>query len=82
MNIISIDTPVTVKGFTIVPVVKLSTEYSIKGGIAVFVTKQPVATAIRSSFGEKAFRVTGEQISLQQLFDEFPEIKDKLETII
>ena len=82
MNIISIDTPVAVKGFTIVPVVKLSTEYSLKGGIAAYVIKQPVAAVTISSIGEKAFRITGEQMSLQQLFQEFPEIKDELETII
>jgi len=81
MNVISIDTPVSVNGITIIPVVKLSTGYSLKGGIFAFIIKQPVAAAIVSASNRQAFRITGEQIPFQQLLDEFPEITDYLEQL-
>jgi uncharacterized spore protein YtfJ len=82
MNIIGIEKPFSVRGITIVPVIKLSTQYSIEGGIFACGSKQPVAAAIISPSGKKAFRITGEEISIQQLLDEFPAVREKLEEIL
>lgn len=82
MNVIGIEKPVSVSGYTLVPVTKLFTTYSTRGGIFACSSKQLVAAIIISSSGKKVFRVTGEEISIQQLLEEFPEVGEKLEGIL
>jgi uncharacterized spore protein YtfJ len=80
-TVLGIDKPVSVKGFTIIPVVKLSLHYSFAAGISIFSIKQPIATVIVSASQRKAISITGETISLEQLIQEVPSIKETLEEI-
>lgn len=80
-NVLGIENPVSVNGLTIIPVVKLSLNYSFAAGISVFSTKQPIAAVIVSPSQKRAFRVTGEEIPLEQLIKEIPGIKETLEKI-
>ena len=78
-SVVSLDKPISIRGLTIVPVVKLSTHYSFAAGIAVMSTRQAVAAVIISPSQKKAFRTTGEEISLEQLVAEFPTLREPLE---
>lgn len=78
-NVIGIDDPVSVRGTTIIPIVKLSLHYSSKAGVSIFSTRQPIAAMIISPSQKKALRITGEEVPLEQLMQEFPEIKKTLE---
>lgn len=78
-SVVSLDKPISLRGLTIVPVVKLSTHYSFAAGIAVMSTRQPIAAVIISPSQKKALRITGEEISLEQLAAEFPTLTEPLE---
>jgi uncharacterized spore protein YtfJ len=43
--------------------------------------KQPVAVVAISVSGKRAFRVTGEEVSMEELIQEVPGIKETLEGI-
>lgn len=78
-NVVNLDNPISIRGLTIFPVVKLSTHYSFATGIAVMSTRQAVAAVIISPLQKKAFRITGEEVSLEQLVAEFPTLREPLE---
>lgn len=78
-SVVSLDNPISIRGLTVIPVVKFSLNYSFAAGIAVMSTKQPVAAVIISPSQKKAFRMTGEEVSLEQLATEFPAIREPLE---
>jgi uncharacterized spore protein YtfJ len=80
-SVLTIDNPVSVKGLTIIPVVKLSLHYSFTAGISIFSIKQPIAAIIISPLQRKALRITGEEIPLEQLLQEVPEIVKALERV-
>ena len=77
-----IENPVAVAGITLVPITELSVSYwPGKHGFSGFSTKQPVAIVVISPSTRKAFQITGEEISLDQLITEIPGIKELLEGI-
>ena len=77
-----IGNPVAVAGVTVIPVAKvLLRSWLSRSGISVLAIKQPVAVAVISPLAKRAFRVTGEEISLDQLVQEAPCIKEVLETV-
>lgn len=78
-SVVGIDNPVSVRGITIIPIVKLSLHYSLKAGISIFSTRQPVAVVMISPLQNKSFRITGEEVPLEQLMQEFPEVRETLE---
>ncbi len=78
-SVISLDKPISLRGLTIVPVVKMSLSYSLAAGIAGICIRQPVAAVIISPSQNKAFRTTGEEVSLEQLTAEFPTLAEPLE---
>ena len=80
-NILTTDNPVSVRGLTIIPVVKLSLHYSFAAGISIFSTKQPIAVVLLSQSQKKALRITGEEILLEQLMLEVPDLKETLERV-
>jgi len=80
-TILSTDKPVSVNGFSIIPVVKFSLHYSFAAGISIFSIKQPIAVVIVSPSQIKAISITGETIALEQLIQEVPSIKETLEEI-
>lgn len=80
-SIVSLETPVALKGLTIIPVAKVSISYSFAAGISIVSTKQPVAVIVISTSGKKAFRITGEEVPLVQLLEEYPPIRKSLEEV-
>ena len=79
---VGIDNPVEVAGVTLIPVVKVSLNYwHAKGGILFFGVKQAVAVVVVHPTAKRAFRITGEEVSLDQLMQEFPSTKEILERL-
>ena len=79
---ISIENPVAVAGVTLIPVTKVSLNYwGGNNGISFFGVKQPVSVVVVSPSAKRAFRITGEEVSLDQLMQEVPGIKEILEEI-
>ncbi len=77
-----IESPMTVAGITLIPVTELSLNYwRGKRGFSCFSVKQPVSLAVVSPSAKRAFRITGEEVSLDQLITEAPAIKEVLEGI-
>ena len=75
---LSIDSPVSARGLTIIPVVRTSINYSLAAGVSAFITKQPLAVVFISPLEKKSFRITGEEVTLEQLAVEFPPLKKSL----
>lgn len=79
---ITIDNPVAVGELTLIPVVQVSSSYWwAGGGASLFGIKQPVAVVMISMSAKRAFRITGEEVSLDQLIQEFSGIKEMLEGV-
>ena len=65
---------------TLVPIVKASLNYwHGKGRLSFFGIKQPVSVVVVSPQTKRAFRINGEEVSLDQLIKEVPGIKEVLE---
>ena len=74
--------PVVVAGVTLIPIEEVSLNYWCGNrGISVIAIKQPVSAVIFSSSAKRAFSITGEEISLDNLIQEVPSIKGILESI-
>jgi len=79
---VGIESPVVVAGITLIPVVEVSLNYRDgHGGISFFGVRRPVAVVVVSPSAKRAFRITGEEVSLDQLIVEVPGIKEILEGI-
>ena len=79
---VAIDNPVTTAGLTIVPVVQvLLNSGHVKGNASFFGLKQPIAVIVVSQIAKRAFRITGEEISIEQLEKEVPGVKVTTEGI-
>lgn len=77
---IEIGSPVAVRGVTLIPVIKVSlNSWHHKSGISFFGVKQLLSVAVVSPSEKKAFRVTGEEVPLEQLIQEVPDIKELLD---
>ena len=78
----TIDSPVGVGEVTLIPVAKTLLNYErSNGGIFFFGMKQPVAVVVISVSGKRAFRITGEEVSVEEPIQEVPGIKETLEGI-
>lgn len=81
-NEIVIENPMVVSGITLVPITEFSLNYwRGKHSLLCFGIKQPVSMVVVSPSAKRAFRITGEEISLDQLITEVPAIKEVLEGI-
>ncbi len=79
---VEIGNPMIIGGVTLVPVAKVSLNYwRGNGGISFFGIKRPVSVVVVSQSVKRAFRITGEEVSLDQLVQEVPDIKEILEGI-
>ena len=79
---VEIGNPVTVAGITLIPVARVSLHcWQSSHHFSFFGIKQPIAVAVVSPGASKAFRITGEEISLAQLIQEVPEIKERLAAV-
>ena len=74
--------PIKVAEVTLIPISKTSINYwHSKRGAIFSGSKQPVSIIIATPTERRAFRITGEEITLIQLSQEFPDILEKLEEI-
>jgi len=79
---IRVESSVSVAGVTLIPVVKASLNYwHRKGSLWFSGIKQPVSIIVVSPLAKRAFRINGEEVSLDQLMEEVPGIKETLEGI-
>ena len=79
---IRIEAPFAVAGVTLVPIVKASLNcWRSRGRLSFFGTKQPVSLIVVSHQTRRAFRINGEEVSLDQLTKEAPGIEEILEEI-
>ncbi len=79
---VRIDTPVAIDGVTLIPVAEISRNYwHGNGGISFFGVKQLISVVVVSQSTKRAFRVSGEEVPLDQLIQEVPAIKEILEKI-
>ena len=72
-----IDNPVTIAGVTLIPVVRVSqSQWQGNSGISFMGFKQPLSVVVVSPSAKKAFRMTGEEVPLDQLIQEVPGVKE------
>ena len=72
--------PVTVAGVTLIPVSKVTLNgWYGKRGMVVSGSKQPDSIIIVTPSAKKVFHITGEEITLDQLAREAPDIRKVLE---
>jgi uncharacterized spore protein YtfJ len=76
---VTIANPITVAGVTLILISKAAINcWHGKRGFAFSGSKQPDSIIIVTPSAKRAFRITGEEISLNQLVQEVPEISKKL----
>ncbi len=76
---VAIGNPIVIGELTLIPIARVSVNCApSKAGISFFAAKQPVAVVVVSASAKKAFRITGEEISIDQLIQEIPDINGKL----
>lgn len=76
---IVINKPVSVAGLNLIPVTQVSLGlWSARAGEAFLAIKQPIAVVVVSSQKNRAFRMTGEEVLLEELVQEYPGLKDYL----
>ena len=79
---VGIENPLSVGEVTIIPVAKVSLNYFHgKSGLSLFCFKQPVSIVVVSPLVKRAFRITGEEVPLDELAKEVPGIKQVLEQL-
>ena len=77
---ITVEKPIAITGVKLIPIVRiLANLWRDKNGVSFFASKEPIAVAFVSPSAKKAFRITGEEITLDELAEEVPEIKQLLE---
>ena len=79
---VTIGNPVAVAGVTLIPVVEVSVNYWCgRGGISFFGSSRPCSVVVVSPSGKRAFRITGEEVSSDQLMQEIPGIEEVFQAI-
>ncbi len=79
---VEIGNPVVIAGVTLIPVVSTSLNYwRSNRGISFWGIKQPFRVVVVSPSGKRAFRISGEEVSLDELIQEIPGIQDILAEI-
>jgi len=74
---ITADTPLHVGHFKIVPVIRVVYNTWTQGSRSITCgSKQPVAIVFFTQNERKILRVSGEEMSLQELIEEFPETRN------
>jgi len=79
---LEIGNPIAIAGITLIPITEVSLNYwQGKSGISFFGVKQPVSIVVISSSEKKAFKVSGAEVSLDELRQEVPKIKKWFDAI-
>ena len=82
MKQVTIGNPLMIGDVTLIPVEKVSVSHWRQGArLCFFGNKQVVCIVALSPGARKAFRITGEEVPLDQLASELPEIKEALERV-
>ena len=69
-------------GITLIPLSKITLKSRIgRRGITFSGIMQPDSVIVDAPSGRRAFRITGEEITLDRLMEEFPDISEKLEEV-
>ena len=77
---VAVESPVVVSGLTLVPVVEVSVNCAHTGKVTSFSgVKQPVAVVVVLPSSKVAFRISGEEVSIEQLTQEAPALEEALE---
>jgi len=73
---IEIGTPLKVGAVTIIPVIKSSLNcWRYRAKFSFLGTKQPASVVVVSASEKKAFRITGEEVPLDQFIQEIPAVE-------
>jgi uncharacterized spore protein YtfJ len=76
-----ISSPITIDGTTLIPLVKSSLNCQSSGNTIFFSgIKQPVSIVVASPSAKKAFEITGNEIPVDQLIQEVPDLVRILES--
>ena len=79
---VTVGNPMTIAGITLIPVTEISLHsWQRKGGISFLGIKQPLGVVVISPLEKKAFKISGEEVPLDQLIAEVPGIKELLNAI-
>lgn len=74
---VTVGNPMAVAGVTLIPIVQVLLNYwHGKSRTSFYSVKQPVAVIVVSPSAKRAFRITGEEVSIDQLAEEVPGIKN------
>jgi len=72
---VTVEKPIVIGDVTLIAVARSSLKYKNTGkGIWLFGMKLPIALVVISDSSKRAFRTTGEEVSIDQLMEEIPEI--------
>ena len=73
---VTVDDPIVLDGLTIIPVVSLSLNgWHLDNFTTVFAVKKPVAFLMMTPTERKAYGVSGEEVSIDQLIEDLPGLK-------
>ena len=79
---VEIGKPIEISGIKLIPVIEVSLRYWYrKGGISFLGIKQPLSVVVISPSGKKVFKVSGEEVPLDELMKEAPGIKKRLDAV-
>lgn len=79
---VAIGNPLTIAGITLIPIAEAWLHFwQRKCGISFLGMKQPLSVVVISRSGKKAFKVSGEEVLLDQLIEEVPILKEQLDII-
>jgi hypothetical protein len=72
---VTVEKPIVIGDITLIAVARSSLKYKSTGkGIWLFGMKLPIALVVISDSSKRAFRTTGEEVPIDQLMEEIPEI--------
>ena len=71
--------PVAIAGISLILVIKLSVNCQPAGGTLFFSgLKQPISLVVNSASGRKAFDIAGNEVPIEKLLEEAPDLADAL----
>ena len=74
--------PLKVAGLTLIPVVETRLQHwRYRKSFSVFGSRQAICIIIITPTTKKAFKVTGEEVTLEELQDELPDLEKNLESL-
>jgi hypothetical protein len=80
-TITGVETPISFRGSTIIPIWEISLHHSSTAGIIIFGSKKAVGAIIITAKQTKAFGVNGEELPLEKFLREVPGLKEVLEKV-